>query len=194
MNATSRYIIRLFIYGVLMFGPVNIVTHPAAAADYISNFDRIPAVENMPARVGYWRHPPRVVVCEHAPVNNTQIRSAVRFWENLGYDFHTVQYKSDPLGKCMSDKPKGYIVIHLISSGVRMEDSSLAQTHFYVDNDTNIIEWAKIYFRSDIRNTVLEHELGHALGFLHFNRTDHLMNQKWEMGGWNKSGLENKRR
>ncbi|HHZ95137.1 MAG TPA: hypothetical protein EYN67_06175 [Flavobacteriales bacterium] len=75
-----------------------------------------------------------------------------------------------------------------------MDDNSLAQTHFYVDNNTKIIDWAKIYMRDDLRDTVLEHELGHALGFLHYNRINHLMNEKWMMGGWDKNGLENKRR
>ena len=72
-----------------------------------------------------------------------------------------------------------------------MDDTSLAQTHFYVDNDTSEIEWAMIYMRADLRKTVLEHELGHALGFLHYNMINHLMNEKWTMGGWDKEGLEN---
>ena len=74
-----------------------------------------------------------------------------------------------------------------------MEDTSLAQTHFYVDNNTNTVEWAIIYMRPNIKETVLEHELGHALGFLHYNKNNHLMNQKWILGGWDKDGLENKR-
>ncbi len=75
-----------------------------------------------------------------------------------------------------------------------MEDSSLAQTHFYVNNDTNEIEWAIIYLRAELRETVLEHEIGHALGFLHYNVVNHLMTQKWTMGGWDKEGLANRHR
>ena len=37
------------------------------------------------------------------------------------------------------------------------------------------------------------HEIGHALGFLHYNMINHLMNKKWSMGGWDKEGLENTR-
>ncbi len=70
-----------------------------------------------------------------------------------------------------------------------MEDKALAQTHFYVDNLTNKIQYAKIYMRRDIRETVLEHELGHALGFMHFNKINHIMNEKWEQGGWDSEGL-----
>ena len=137
---------------------------------------------------------PTVIVCEYAPVSKIQINSATAFWEQLGYRFYTTQYKHDPLHKCLSDNPVGYIVIHLVSSNIKMDDTSLAQTHFYVDNDTSEIEWAMIYMRADVRKTVLEHELGHALGFLHYNMINHLMNEKWAMGGWDKEGLENPRR
>ena len=74
-----------------------------------------------------------------------------------------------------------------------MDETSLAQTHFYVDNQTKEIDWAIIYVK-EVRETVLEHELGHALGFLHYNMINHLMNAKWAMGGWDQEGLENKRR
>ena len=137
---------------------------------------------------------PTIIVCEYAPISEVQIRSAVSFWKRLGYRFYNTQYKSDPLNKCQNDSPKGYIVIHLVTQGIKMEESSLAQTRFYMDNTTNQIEWAVIYMRSDVREIVLEHEIGHALGFLHYNQIDHLMNEKWTMGGWNKEGLANKHR
>ena len=182
------------LYVILISFSICALAVPVAASDYVSNFEWLPAVENRPPQVGHWNRTPTVIVCEYAPISEVQIASAIRFWEHLGYNFYTTQYKYDPLGKCTADNPMGYIIIHLISSGIRMDDSSLAQTHFYVDNNTKTIDWAKIYFRADIRDTVLEHELGHALGFLHFNKINHLMNQKWEMGGWDKNGLENKRR
>ena len=74
-----------------------------------------------------------------------------------------------------------------------IKETSLAQTRFYIDNLTNKILYAKIYMRSDVRETVLEHEIGHALGYLHYNKINHLMNEKWQQGGWDKEGLENKR-
>jgi hypothetical protein len=173
---------------------VGMLAQPANASDYMSNFQRIPAVENRPPQVGHWDHTPTIIVCEYAPISETQIRSAVSFWERMGYSFHSTQYKNDPLEKCTNKNPKGYIIIHLVSNGIRIGETSLAQTHFYVDNHTKVIDWAKIYMRADIRETVLEHEIGHALGFLHYNRINHLMNEKWMMGGWDKNGLENKHR
>ena len=92
------------------------------------------------------------------------------------------------------DEPTGYIVIHMVTAAIRLDETALAQTRFYVDNVTNKITYAKIYMRSDIRETVLEHELGHALGFLHYNKINHLMNEKWAQGGWDQEGLGKNRR
>tara|TARA_R110000824_G_scaffold11268_10_gene49244 strand:+ start:5474 stop:6004 length:531 start_codon:yes stop_codon:yes gene_type:complete len=161
------------------------------ASNYMGNVERVRAIEGRPPQVAVWPEIPTIVVCEYAPVTIAQIGSAVKFWEGLGYKFNQTQYKHDPTNKCASKNPVGYIIIHMVTAGVRLDDTSLAQTHFYVDNNTSTIDWAVIYMRADLRSTVLEHELGHALGFLHFNRINHLMNQKWEMGGWDTEGLKN---
>ena len=194
MSDITKIALSFLTYAFLFVWSVCILAEPVTASEYIGNFERIPLVENRPPQVGAWSLTPTVIVCEYSPVSEVQIRSAVNFWKGLGYRFYNTQYKSDPLHKCQSDSPKGYIIIHLVSQGIKMEESSLAQTRFYVDNTTNQIEWAIIYMRSDVRETVLEHEIGHALGFLHYNQMDHLMNEKWTMGGWNKEGLENKHR
>ena len=181
-------------YAILFSWSVCLLAEPAAASDYVANFERIPLVENRPPKVGSWSLTPTVLVCEHAPASEAQVTKAVNFWKDLGYRFFKTQYKYDPLNKCRSKAPTGYIVIHLVSQGIKMEDSSLAQTHFYVDNTTSEIDWAIIYMRSEIRETVLEHEIGHALGFLHYNMINHLMNKKWTMGGWDTEGLVNRRK
>lgn len=182
------------IAGVLLFTSfVYVASEPAIASDYVANFERVPLIDKRPPQVATWELTPTVIVCEYAPVSEAQIHTAVRFWKDLGHRFFKTQYKHDPLNKCRNPNPKGYIVIHLVTMGVKMDESALAQTHFFVNNDTNKIEWAIIYMRQDIRDTVLEHELGHALGFLHFNKINHLMNEKWTMGGWDKEGLANKR-
>ena len=194
MNNITRLALCLIIY-VLLFGGLLAIPpiQPAVASNYISNFERVPLISNRPPQAATWRRTPTVIVCDHAPISETQIRAAVKFWERLGHRFYKTQYKYDPLNKCRDPDPVGYIVIHLITQGIKMEDTALAQTQFYVDNNTNTVDWATIYLRSDVRETVLEHELGHALGFLHFNKINHLMNEKWTMGGWDKEGLENRR-
>jgi len=194
MNDLLRLVICLVAYATLFSLSAGMLAGPASAGDYIANFERIPAIENAPPQVATWKTTPTVIVCEHAPVSRTEIDRAVRFWKSLGHNFMSTQYKYDPRGKCGDTNPIGYIVVHLITSGIRLEEKNLAQTHFYVDNNTNKVEWAIIYLRPTLRETVLEHEIGHALGFLHFNKINHLMNKKWTQGGWDKNGLGNRRR
>lgn len=177
--------------GLLGLG-VCILPAPAEASNYVSNFKKIPAVENTPPQVAVWKRTPTVIVCEHAPVSKSQATAAVKFWENLGYKFFSTQYNYDPLNKCNNTTPVGYIIIHLVIQKLKLEEDDLAQTHFFVNNDNNEIEWAVIYMKSTsgIKETVLEHEIGHALGYLHFNKINHLMNSKWIQGGWDTEGLQ----
>ena len=186
-------LVKLVVYSIV-FIFLFTVAIPALAGNYVSNFERIPAIENRPPQVAIWKRTPTVIVCQHAPVTKDQISKAVKMWERLGYPFFSTQYKYDPLDKCRSTEPVGYIIIHLVKQGLKLNDDSLAETHFYVNNDHNEIEWAIIYMRTEQRDTVLEHEIGHALGFLHFNKINHLMNSKWTQGGWDTHGLARKQR
>ena len=189
-------ILRLVICSSICVLLYSIFLAPVAhASDYISNFHKIPATKDMIPQVATWKRTPTVIVCSGAPVKKAQILYAVKFWEDLGYNFFTTQYNYDPLNKCNSKAPVGYIIIHLVTQGLRLDDDDLAQTHFFVNNDHNEVEWAIIYMKqlSVLKETVLEHELGHALGYLHFNKINHLMNSKWMQGGWDTQGLKNKR-
>jgi predicted Zn-dependent protease len=184
----------LTVVGVLLVGAIIVSSiSPAIAGNYRSNFERVDAAHNRPPTAGKWKRTPTVIVCEHAPVERSQILKAVKFWENLGHSFFTTQYKNDPLNKCKQVDPIGYIIIHLATQELKLDGEELAETHFYVDNDHQEIQWGVIYIKKDLRETVLEHEIGHALGFLHYNHINHLMNSKWVQGGWDTNGLERRR-
>lgn len=184
-----RIALILVLISSLSFIAVNI-----QAGDYKSNFRHIPAIETGPVRVAAWKRTPTVIVCKYAPVKESQIKDAVKFWRDLGHKFLSTQYKYDPLSKCNSDTPRGYILVHLVTQNIKLDPDSLAETHFFIDNDTNEVDWAIIYMRSITKDIVLEHEIGHALGYLHFNKINHLMNSKWIYGGWDTDGLERKQR
>ena len=167
---------------------------PAQGTEYVTNHRRAPAVQNLPSKIAPWDHTPTVILCEYAPVNKDQVHLAIKFWERLGYKFLHSQRSDIRTEQCNRSQPTGYITIHLVTTDKPMSPTALAKTHFYVNNDTNKIEWATIYMRADVKKTVLEHEFGHALGFLHFDRINHLMNDKWELSGWDTTGLESNQR
>jgi hypothetical protein len=173
---------------------VLILARSALASPYISNFETLDLNNKGPARAATWKRTPTVIVCSDAPLVKSEVKKAVQFWKDLGYLFFRTQYKYDPLNKCNQTDPVGYIVIHLVKQDLKIADDTLAVTHFYVDNDHQEVEWAIIYVKPDIRETVLEHEIGHALGFLHYNQINHLMNQTWTQGGWDTEGLQAARR
>lgn len=177
---------------VLMVSLFPITT--SDASEYVTNYDRINVIGNAPPRAGIWKRTPTVVVCEDAPITKEQVTAAVSLWKSLGHNFFRTQYKYDPLHKCKQKKPVGYITIRLVTQELALDEDSLAETHFYIDNTSRAVEHAIIYIKLGIPETVLEHELGHALGFLHFNKINHLMNSKWTQGGWDTKGLANKRR
>ena len=60
-----------------------------------------------------------------------------------------------------------------------------------MDNDSQEIQWAKIYLKSNVKERVLEHELGHALGWMHTKQSGHMMHEKLIYGGWKDTGLKN---
>ena len=192
MNKYAKALLSIVIYAFLLSWAIPNLSQPATAASPIANYHRVPTIENAPPRVATWSRPPTIIICDYAPVSKIQVNSAVKFWEGLGHKFKNIEYKKNSQDLCTNERPLGYILVHIVTKGVKLESTALAQTHFFVDNLTNKIDWAVIYMRPDIRDTVLEHELGHALGFLHFNKINHLMNQKWEMGGWDVEGLEKK--
>ena len=179
---------------LVLISSLSLVAADVRANDYKSNFRHIPAIETGPIRVAVWKRPPTVIVCKYAPVKEPQIEKAVKFWRDLGHKFFKTQYKYEPLSKCNSGAPIGYILVHLVTQNIKLDHDSLAETHFFIDNDTNEVDWAIIYMRSLTKDIVLEHEIGHALGYLHFNKINHLMNSKWIYGGWDTNGLERKRR
>jgi len=180
---------------LILIGLLSLVATNVQASDYKSNFRHIPAIETGPIRVAPWKRSPTIIVCENAPVTESQIKKGVKFWRNLGHKFLRTQYKYDPLKKCNSGTPTGYILIHLVTQDIMgLDNDSLAETHFFINNNTDEVDWAIIYMKTTTKDTVLEHEIGHALGYLHFNKINHLMNAKWIYGGWDVDGLERKRR
>jgi predicted Zn-dependent protease len=155
----------------------------------IIGLDRVHVGNKSPQKIGTWKYTPSVIICEGAPTNKKDIDKAIAWWKNRGYRFYETIGEEDPLGKCQSEFPEGFIVVKIGTQKMFTNNEDLAQTHFNVDDSTKQISWAKIYLRSSPMERVLEHEIGHALGFLHSDNPGHLMYRQWIRGGWGDKGL-----
>ena len=98
------------------------------------------------------------------------------------HEFYKVSY--------FSQKPYQKIAIVLPEQGVI--DDKMAATRIYTSKFTGEIIKAKIYVlpRTGQKERVLEHEMGHALGWQHYNRKNHIMHPNWWFGGHSSYGLQ----
>ena len=77
-------------------------------------------------------------------------------------------------------------------TNLRIDRTHLGTTKTWWRTDTGEIFKAKIEIKVGWENRprILEHELGHALGFKDNNSTGHMMNHAWDRGGYKKKGLQ----
>ena len=175
---------------VMFLAPLLMGTTPVTSEVQIVRISN----SDYPTRIGKWKYTPTVIVCNGAPVVASKVINAVRWWKRHGHVFYNTITKDDPLNKCNSESPNGFITINVEKQKMFSEDDDMAVTHFYVDNETSEISWAKIYLKSSPLDRVMEHEIGHALGFMHSNHIGHLMHQSWLRGGWKDFGLRSSTR
>ena len=84
---------------------------------------------------------------------------------------------------------RGAILIKL--RGQSFNETNLAMTQTYRFTDTREIIAAVIQIQAFApeKERVIEHEIGHAFGWHHFNRRYHLMHSMHVRGGWDTYGL-----
>ena len=119
----------------------------------------------------------------------SRVYNAVEYWSRLGYEFGIV--KKDNFSMCMNPK-MGEIIITLPESG--FANSNMASTRLYTDTTTGAIVKAKIFVLPKYarKDRVLEHEFGHALGWLHYRQRYHIMHPIWYYGGFDSYGIRQK--
>ena len=177
--------------GLLLLFLLNCVT----GADvenilYVSEQKPVEAfVIGKPTRKTTWEVEPKIRVCASTKLTMYKVESAVKYWEKLGYNFKYV-YK-DYIIDCMHPR-YGEIIITLPEAG--FSGHHMASTRIYTSNRTGQIVMAKIFIlpKNGNKERVLEHELGHALGWSHYNQKMHIMHPTWKYGGYNSYGLKNK--
>jgi hypothetical protein len=145
-----------------------------------------------PVQAAEWRIEPTVIICQGAPVKLARVEQAVDFWRKLGYNIGEVIVSDEHDFSCMREIILvGEILITLVSQDFHMSEH-LAVTRTWIHKDTNQILKAKIEIMSGWGDSerIMEHELGHAMGWRDYNQTGHLMHSEWARGGHNTKGLK----
>jgi hypothetical protein len=150
--------------------------------DEVSFFNRI--IE----KKANWSSPPNIIICDGIKISKSRIKKAISFWEYLGYSFGEVFEFSCPF----DTQYHGAIYIMEPSGGFNF--TLLANTHTayaeFPDKRKEIIgSWIEIPNNNITKARILEHEIGHALGFQHTIERYHIMNKEFSKGGTRTAGL-----
>ncbi len=122
-------------------------------------------------KVAQWKsHTPDVVLCNNINIDQADIEEAIRRWEARGHKIGKIVRKS-----CKSRPSHGEIAIY--------EDNKVTGSSLHgaamrtVYSNTRDIAYARIWLRSSNLNSVklLEHELGHGLGYKDTSDTSSIM-------------------
>jgi hypothetical protein len=140
-----------------------------------------------------WDFPPEIILCYGAAVTENRVSEAVSFWENLGYEFGTIRQLSQ-LEVC---QPAWGTITFRLPTGSELS-AAINADHMATTRYSSLIEMpevlvmSEIYFQtSDVSPLprVVEHELGHALGWRHITVSGHLMHPIYRKSGTGTEGL-----
>ena len=121
-----------------------------------------------------WRKPPTIVVCFQKFPTHLLFR-AIDFWEIRGQKFEGVIVDT-PSAICNVDHVPDTIIVRRAPKG-KLKIGQLAITERRSDLENNMISSVVWFDPIRLRDPwVIEHELGHGLGFGHVPEKNHIMN------------------
>tara|TARA_R100000008_G_scaffold82350_1_gene66555 strand:- start:1447 stop:2007 length:561 start_codon:yes stop_codon:yes gene_type:complete len=142
----------------------------------------------------HWTSEPIVIVCDTIDIRQDRLKSALKFWEKLGYTFDSVYYAAKDDFTCARGEPMvGQIMIDIPSNGFPFGKHVGNTKTWHRTKDGEIVK-VKIEIAHGWANSsrILEHEIGHALGWNDFPQTGHIMNGIWSRSGLGSKGLDKK--
>ena len=130
--------------------------------------------------VAEWKEPPIVVVCPDSGVSAYRVNRAIEWWGIRNRDISAYHFDHDNKICSIGQFVEGVIFIR----ATPMSDPTLYATTARFTVGFRILS-ADIHLpnkRKDM-SRLLEHEIGHALGFGHVEALGHIMHPIHEMGG-----------
>ena len=140
-----------------------------------------------PHQKSSWSIEPNIRICSDTKVTVFRVSQAVRYWERLGYKFGSIF--TDNSSFCMNAR-FGEILITLPESGFGGHHMASTTTYTRVDSDAIVKAKISILPKYARKERVLEHEIGHALGWAHHSQKYHMMHPNWFLGGDESRGLK----
>jgi len=143
---------------------------------------------------GFWATAPNIRVCPDSGITRERIREAMSLWEGVGYEFGNViihVYNGLPCKAAPGEIAFRMPTQQELSEALSRSHLGIAKTQ--IENSTREIISSDIYFQTSTashRAKVVEHELGHALGWEHHDRRYHIMNQDLTESGLLIIGME----
>ena len=136
----------------------------------ISNLDTV--LCSKPQQVAHWQAPPVIRICSSNPQTWTRVDKALDFWRKMGHVFGTVVY-ADMSDWCLGNQSIFAIVI---KEGDFFDPATRGKTTTrYTGSLMYAAEIVIKYGHINSDLMILEHEIGHALGYKHIPSVGHLM-------------------
>lgn len=139
-----------------------------------------------------WNEAPDILICNNSAATIYRTERAVNYWAKLGHTFGTVTKASKDNINCASGEPPYQTIMIDIPGQDFKFGSHLGTTKTWWRTDTGEIIKAKIEIKGGWENTqrIIEHEIGHALGYSDNQVVGHMMNGSWISGGYKSKNLD----
>ena len=164
----------------------------ALMSNTLADMSKAALVFGPPTQRGQWKEVPTVIVCATAPVRIDRVQQAVDFWKRMGYNIGEVLQAEVDDFSCERDIVLFGDILIDVMNYTNNSDGHLGTTTTWADKATSEIFKAKIEIMPGWGDAerIVEHELGHALGWRDYNQLGHLMHEEWPKGGHNVKGLK----